>query len=136
MPTDRNGLLVLDEKESMRALTHHPAKVGRVGMIVMGRPDVLPVNYGIVDDAIVFRTAPGTKLDSARERQPVAFEADVIDETWEEGWSVIAYGHAQVVDDPDELKRLERLPVRSWGPGHKSTWVRVEIDEISGRQIV
>lgn len=44
-----------------------------------GRPAVVPVNYEIVDDAIVFRTAPDSVAAAAAETE-VPFEADHVDD--------------------------------------------------------
>ncbi len=62
MSSDDAGLEILLPHECLQLLDGHVPKVGRVGVIHDNRPDVLPVNYAIVDDAVVFRTGAGEKL--------------------------------------------------------------------------
>jgi uncharacterized protein len=135
MTTDRNGLSVLNVDECMRLLTSHVPRVGRLAFVVGNRPVILPVNYVFHEGSVVFRSDAGAKLSAASEAAHVAFEVDQIDTTWEEGWSVLVQGRAEAVTDPDELERLESLPLRPWGPGVKPSYVRIMSSEISGRRI-
>lgn len=66
-------------------VTAHVPKVGRVGVVADGRPVVLPVNYAIVDGAVVFRTGRGAKPTAARDGAPVAFEVDEIERRGRKG---------------------------------------------------
>ena len=50
--------------------------VGRVGVSVRALPAILPVAYAVAGDRVVFRSAPGAKLDAAVHRSVVAFETD------------------------------------------------------------
>ena len=40
-------------------------RLGRIGITVQALPVMLPVDFRVLDQAIVFRTIPGTKLDAA-----------------------------------------------------------------------
>lgn len=135
MMTDDAGLEVVLPDECLRLLVAHSPNVGRVGLIVDGRPLVLPVNYVMVDDAVVFRTGRGAKLVAATERAAVAFEVDAIDASWEEGWSVVVQGRAELVEDDDEIARLDRLPLRAWVPAERAQHVRIVPEQITGRSI-
>lgn len=135
MATDRNGLTVLTVVECMRLLSSHVPRVGRIGFVADDKPVILPVNFNFHDGTIVFRTDPGAKLAAAAHGQQVAFEVDAIDVSWREGWSVLVQGRAEEVLDPEELERLEGLPLRPWGPGAKASYVRIMSTEISGRRI-
>ena len=131
MSTD--PLLELPEAECLRLLEH--ARFGRIGFIEHDRPVVLPVNYLFDEGVILFRSTSGSKLEAALKEQTVAFEVDAIDPMYHGGWSVLAYGVAEVVIDPDEIQRLSRLPVRPWWPGAQDRWIRIPVDEISGRRL-
>ena len=133
--TDRNGLTVLSVDECMQLLTHHIPRIGRVGLVAHGRPVIMPVNYVFHEGSVVFRTDAGAKLTAAANGQYVAFEIDEIDPTWREGWSVVVQGRAEEVHDAEDRRRLEALPLRPWGPGDKSNYVRIMSTEISGRRI-
>ena len=134
---DRSGLLVLDRSECLHLMATTVPHVGRVALVDgEGRPFVLPVNYQVDGESVVFRTAEGGLLDAAVAGTLVAFELDAVDPAWQEGWSVLAHGVARAVADPDEIARLERLPLRPWAPGDRHRWVRLPVQSVSGRRIV
>lgn len=135
MATDETGLEILLPDECLRLLVAHAPKVGRVGVIHDDRPVVLPVNYAIVDGAVVFRTGRGAKLTAATDGAPVAFEADAIDASWEEGWSVVVHGHAELLRSDDAISELGDLLVRSWVPAERANHIRIVPERITGRSI-
>ncbi|OIK03696.1 pyridoxamine 5'-phosphate oxidase family protein [Streptomyces monashensis] len=110
--------------------------VGRVAVSSSdGRPVVVPVNYEVVDDAIAFRTAPGSSPAAAAGRE-VAFEVDHVDEALSQGWSVLAVGPASVVTEPDAVRRLtERAHTRPWAGGEREMWVSIRPTHLTGRRI-
>ncbi|MFG2881812.1 DUF1918 domain-containing protein [Streptomyces sp. NPDC048297] len=110
--------------------------VGRIAVSAPdGRPAVVPVNYDVVDEAIVFRTAPGS-LPAAAAGLEVAFEVDHLDEAMSQGWSVLAVGPASVVTDPDAAGRLTRLAHSTpWAGGERAMWVSVRPTSLTGRRI-
>ena len=113
------------------------ATVGRVGVSVGAIPAVLPVNYVMDGETIVFRTVPGTKLDAALTNAVVAFETDGIDAEKESGWSVLVRGIAREITDRDALARVRRLPLRSWAfNGDADRYVSVEAELVTGRRVV
>lgn len=63
--------------------------VGRIGVSIGALPVVLPVNYILVTEDVVFRTIPGTKLDAAARHAVVAFEVDKYAPDGSCGWSVL-----------------------------------------------
>src|SRR6187200_2130512 len=50
------------------------SSIGRVGISVRALPEVLPVNYAVLDGDVIIRTGAGTKLDAALTNAVVAFE--------------------------------------------------------------
>lgn len=110
--------------------------LGRVGVSVGALPAILPVNFGVVDEGIVFRTAPGSKLDAAVAGNVVAFEADDADMAAGEAWSVLVVGQAEVVSDPDLLRRVLAIGVHPWAPKGKDHVVLVRAEQVTGRLIV
>ena len=125
---------VLTTDECWRRLEDHPAKVGRLGTGGPS-PDILPVNYVVDGRSVVFRTAAGKKLAAVDGRERVVFEVDDIEPDSARGWSVILRGFAEHVTDPDEVARLERLPLQPWDRSPKTAYVRVTTHMVSGREI-
>jgi len=128
----RTGLEVLDRDECIALLEHN--SLGRLAVVVDGRPLVFPVNFTLDGEAIVMRTDEGTKLYGAR-NGPVAFECDGADSLYHTGWSVLVVGVAEEVTGAVEIARLEHLPLGLWCSGPKGTWLRIRLRTITGRRI-
>lgn len=116
-------------------LLQYKSKLGRVGFVVDGRPIVLPVNYLADADSVTFCTGPGTKLANLKDGAHVAFEVDAMVSLLRSGWSVLVQGTAREVTDPDELQELSNSPLQNWATPEAKHWIRISIDEISGRRI-
>ena len=112
------------------------ASIGRVGLLVDGLPEVLPVNYALDGETVLFRTAEGTVLNQAS-LAVVAFEVDHLDEAAAGGWSVMVQGVAQDIGDAVDAssERLRRLPLITWAPGRRQRWFHIRPDKITGRRI-
>ena len=126
-------LTTLPEDECFRLLTR--GHFGRVGLVEDGRPIVLPVHYVFDRGFVVFQSTAGSKLEAAITGRSVAFEIDTVDPMYHGGFSVLAYGPADVVDSAAEIQRLSRLPLRPWWPAARDRWVRIRVDEITGRRL-
>lgn len=130
---DRNGLEVLDRDECVRLLAGR--SLGRLGLTIGALPAILPVNFRLVGDRIVFRTSPGSKLEAATRHAVVAFEADDMDPFGHTGWSVLVTGVASQVDDPADLEVLARAGVPRWAPTEGEHFVELPLTLVSGRRI-
>jgi len=130
---DRNGLEILDLDSCRRHLA--ASSFGRIGVTMGALPVVLPVNYRLVDDRIVFRTRAGTKLEAASRGSVVAFEIDGLDEERHGGWSVLVIGRADVVTDPTRIAELIDLGIPRWAPAADGHLVAIDCELISGREI-
>jgi len=128
-----NQLTNLPEAECFRLLAR--GHFGRVALVDGERPVVLPVNYVFDRGYVVFQSTKGSKLEAALERQSFAFEIDAIDPMYHGGWSVLVYGPAEVVEEAAEIERLTELPLRPWWPGSRDRWLRIRVEEISGRRL-
>ncbi len=133
MPLPTAGLVTLAEIECRELLASE--EIGRVVTSVGALPAAFPVNYRVVDDAIVFRTARGTKFEAALDRNVVAFEVDDIDQESRSGWSVLVVGMASVVDDANEVEELNRLGIDSWASDDLPHFVKIDVQRISGRRL-
>ena len=133
MEVDRNGLEILDREECLRLLDG--ATLGRVAVNAAALPSVLPVNFRLAGERIVFRTGAGTKLAAATRNAVVAFEVDDIDPVQHTGWSVLVTGVARPVVDTDDLTHLNELGIARWAAGGDGHVVEVSLEIVSGRRI-
>jgi transcriptional regulator with XRE-family HTH domain len=126
-------LTELTTQECRTLLSTHG--VGRIAVPTLTGPVIVPVNYSVVDGAIFFRTEPGSTPSLAAGCQ-VAFEADRVDDAFSQGWSVLVRGHARVVTDSDEARRLDGQAYSGpWAGGRRDQWVRIDLYGITGRRI-
>lgn len=109
--------------------------VGRIAMCAADGPQIFPVNFVLVDDAIVFRTAPYTRLATLVDGRSVVFEVDDLDTERRSGWSVEVRGTASVVQDGDEVMRLRRTGPEPWATGQRRMFVRVPLGTVTGRHV-
>ena len=105
--------------------------LGRVGVKIADNLVILPVFYAVLDDEIVFRTAPGTKLDAAVLGTRVAFEVDGT----APGWSVLVSGHAREITDAKELEHARTRLGGDWPAGERERLVAISLDDVSGRRL-
>jgi hypothetical protein len=64
----------------------------------------------------------------------VCFEIDRTDSVYERGWSALAFGVADRITYDHENERL--LPhLRPWTGGPKAHWVRIRVEQWSGRRL-
>ncbi len=124
---------VLD-REACRSLIA-PGGVGRVVFTEVRGPVALPVNYRMLGDDIVFRTAATSALRRALKHEQVSFEVDFLDDALAEGWSVLVSGSGDLVVDPDQLQRVLKTGVTPWANGKKDDFVCIKPREITGRRI-
>jgi nitroimidazol reductase NimA-like FMN-containing flavoprotein (pyridoxamine 5'-phosphate oxidase superfamily) len=112
------------------------ATVGRVGLIVDGKPEVLPVNYAIDGESILFRTGESTVLTQAS-LSIIAFEVDHFDPGDESGWSVMLQGMARDVGDAIDAtsERQRHLSLVTWAPGDRTRWFHLKPGRVTGRRV-
>ena len=129
------GLELLTEAEAWARVLE--SDIGRVGLSVGAMPAIFPVNYAVIDGAIVFRTAPGSKMSAASRSNVVAFEVDDYDRNERTGWSVLVVGPAEVVHDVGMTFKVIDHGLEPWaGPTERTAVVRIWPEFVSGRRIV
>jgi nitroimidazol reductase NimA-like FMN-containing flavoprotein (pyridoxamine 5'-phosphate oxidase superfamily) len=130
---ERTGLEVIDVTECWDLLATR--SVGRLAVSVMNRPDIFPVNYRVVDGSLLLRTAAGMKLAAATLGTAIAFEVDELDEETHHGWSIVIHGTAHEVSGVEDRLQAEDAAVEPWADSQKDRFVRIDVDEITGRRI-
>lgn len=114
----------LDAPECLRLL-----RGGGVGRVVWQDDDglsVLPVNYRVIGDSVVFQTNAASTLARLAEPTRVAFQVDEVDHATAVGWSVLVRGTSGVRDAGDVVSFLPQDP---------AVGVAVRIEEVTGRVI-
>lgn len=112
------------------------AEIGRLSFGAHGGlPVIVPVNFTVDGETIVFRTGRGPKLTAASRREIVAFEADAIDVESRTGWSVVVIGQARVVTSETERRRLDALGLRPWVAGPRDEYVVITPRNVAGRLV-
>ena len=122
-------VVTLDEADCYLRLRSQ--SLGRVGVKLADDLVILPVYYAVMDDDIVFRTAPGTKLDAAVLKTKVAFEVDGVSP----GWSVLVRGHVEELRDPRQQVHARTLLGNDWPAGAREQLVRIRAEKVTGRRL-
>lgn len=127
-------LQVMPDAECVKRL--HSSDVGRLGVVDKeGHPLIFPINYFFDEGVVVFRTAPGTKLDVTPGAY-ACFEIDGWDKEAGSGWSVVVKGIAHDITDPRSAPtgRMKLWPVHPAAPGSREHWIGIWANEITGRK--
>ena len=126
---ENTSLEEIPREECLELLNACP--VGRFAVATPGAPPlVVPVNYLLDGDVILFRTDPGEKLFQLR-GSPVSFQVDQIDPHRHAGWTVLVQGVAYQATP----SQVEHQALEAWAPGDKTHWIRIVPSAITGRRI-
>ena len=130
--TSQTRVHELSRTKSIELLQLH-AYVGRIGLVVDGRPLIVPVNYLADDESIVFCTEPGTKLSAVGAGAPVVFEVDDSRPCTTPGG--VSSSREQRTRSPTKTswRRCGGGPLHSWATRSTQHWVRISMDEVTGQ---
>jgi nitroimidazol reductase NimA-like FMN-containing flavoprotein (pyridoxamine 5'-phosphate oxidase superfamily) len=95
-----------------------------------GCPTVVPVNFVLDGESVVFRTDAGMKLHALRSGR-ASFQADHVDPHAGTGWSVLVRGAVHTAT----AWEVARLDLEPWAPGAKGTWFRLTPRFVTGRRL-
>lgn len=129
----KTGIEIIDRHECVALLAADD--FGRVAVLDGGHPLILPVNYAMDGEHVVFRTGEGTKLDAIK--GPACFEIDGHDPETRHGWSVVVRGRLEEVvpTQQDLFEKLKDL-AHPWSTdGEKAHVLRIVPSSIRGRRI-
>jgi nitroimidazol reductase NimA-like FMN-containing flavoprotein (pyridoxamine 5'-phosphate oxidase superfamily) len=122
----------ITREECMELLASRP--VGRIAYCDESGPVVLPVNFVLEGDQVMFRTSPHSELARHLRNGPASFEVDEFDEYTQSGWSVLIRGRAEFIEY-DDLPDEDHRPT-PWAEGHRTFHVRVIPSQITGRRLL
>jgi nitroimidazol reductase NimA-like FMN-containing flavoprotein (pyridoxamine 5'-phosphate oxidase superfamily) len=133
IPESNPRLEILEERECLQLLSREP--VGRLALTASALPVVLPINFVLMDNTIVFATDEGLKLQAARQGTVACLEVDGFDRWSHGGWSVLATGRMSEITDPVRLAEARQLPLSPWALARPQHYVELSIELLSGRRI-
>ena len=108
--------------------------VGRIAWATDdGEVTVVPVNFAVAGDDIVFSTAAGGKLDAVRSARTISFEADDLEPALRSGWSVLVVGHAELIAETDPGAAGHRPA--PWDRRPKPYLIRLHLERVSGYRL-
>ncbi len=131
----------LDEAECLQMIS--AGGIGRIGYTGQYGPTVLPVNFALQEQAVVFRTGQDSPMGEdlrtgiADADYIVAFEVDEISQASREGWSILIQGSAHHVDsEHGKRAQVMRSGVEAWvEAGREELFIRILPTRITGRRI-
>ncbi len=110
--------------------------VGRVAVSTPRGPHIVPVNYVVAGDAVIFRTSPYSVLGTHARSSLLAFEVDHLDPGQVQSWSVVVRGRCEFVDDPRDLDGAAGAArPDAWAAGSRNLFLRLPWSEMSGRSL-
>ncbi|MCB1029869.1 MAG: pyridoxamine 5'-phosphate oxidase family protein [Acidimicrobiales bacterium] len=124
---------VLSREDCLRLLAS--GWLGRISVSIAALPAILPVGYLLMDDSVVFRSAPSSKLDALGRGEVICFQADDVDRQTRTAWSVSVVGRAEVISDEAQLGALATVEEDLWPSITTAAWLRLGTDMITGRHI-
>ena len=128
--------------------------VCRLGILDEGLPYIVPLCFGYDNGALFFHSAKeGRKIEILKKNNQVCFEFDIAAEVQPGGrkacaWgmryrSVIGFGKALFIEDPDERRKALDVIMRQYADGdfeyseksfEKALVIKVEIESITGKK--
>jgi nitroimidazol reductase NimA-like FMN-containing flavoprotein (pyridoxamine 5'-phosphate oxidase superfamily) len=112
------------------------AQTGRIAFVHGSRIEVFPVNYVVGKESIFFRTSAYGAVGASLRDAPASFQIDDFDDSLQEGWSVLASGHARFVEAADlraELRGTE-WP-EPWADGIRWLFIGIHPEQVTGRRV-
>ena len=107
--------------------------IGRVAFVVNGPPLVFPVNFVLMGEQVVIRTASMSPLAKAAQAgRLVSFEADEIDERSRLGWSVLCHGPARLSSEREAHEYHASELVTPWIGGDRQAVVVISPSSFTG----
>ena len=110
--------------------------VGRIGLMTEAGIRIFPVNYTVFADTIVFRTLPYGAIANSAHGAEVAFEVDDLDDELRSGWSVLAVGRCERIEDPATVRMVRsKDDPEPWAGGQRNLYFQVSWTDVTGRRV-
>lgn len=107
--------------------------VGRVALMVGALPEIVPVNFEVAGETVVFGVHSESVLAREVQGTVVAFQVDSFDPERKSGWHVHAIGTLAEVLGADELAVAGAVVPQPWTRGEDvERVVQIELAVVSG----
>jgi len=132
-------LMEMSHSECLEALASRP--VGRVAYCDPDGPVVIPVNYVLEGEDVLFRIASWTSLARGL-HGPAAFQVDDFEEYTQSGWSVLVRGKVSYIDHDSGSEGAAKGAAEGterpvpWAAGRRELLVRISPSSITGRRLL
>ena len=133
-PAYRGGRMEqLEPVECRRLLVS--GSFGRLGYRTNDEQRLVPMDYVVIDDYLVFRTSSDHDIAQSVPWQSVAFEVDDVDAFLQAGWSVLVNGIAEELPR-DSLRAVgaDAAPEPA-AEGVRSLYIRIPLTRITGLRV-
>jgi nitroimidazol reductase NimA-like FMN-containing flavoprotein (pyridoxamine 5'-phosphate oxidase superfamily) len=118
----------LSDLESWELLRRN--ELGRLAYHLLDEVDIVPINYTVDGDTLLFRTAEGSKLLGVVLNSNVALEVEEIGS--DVARTVVVRGRARQLGEY-EAHRVEQVALHNWVPGERYEVVEIRPTSVSGR---
>lgn len=108
------------------------ARTGRLALNDPEGPQVVPVDHSVVGEDVLIRSGEGRELGATHAGQAASFQVDGVDVAGGRGWSVLARGVLELVDEDEELDRADAPPEPLAG-GDRPHLLRLRVRSVTGR---
>ena len=126
--TDDDRVANLDQAECWELLRSQ--ELGRLAFTLAGETHIVPINFAVDGQTLLFNTAPGEKLLSIALGTSIAFEVDEVGDS--EARSVVVRGSMRRLEE-DEAHRAERVHLRPWIATEKYEVLELMPSVVTGR---
>lgn len=128
------SLIELDRQECLELLA--AKSVGRLAYVVDNGARILPFNYVLAEDSVIFRTVPDGEIYHHALSSISAFEVDETDEFFQSGWSVVVVGRLELASEGDFARMFYGKLPEPWAGGSRYMFVRLRWEHVSGRRVI
>jgi uncharacterized protein len=110
------------------------ATVGRLAVPTPNFPTVEPVSFAVVDGEVVVAARADSAADAVPAGTVLSFEADVLDNAQQGGWSVVVTGPVEELDD--DIVAVVRPQLGPWPAADNDRLLLIRSERITGQRIV
>ncbi|HET9771874.1 MAG TPA: pyridoxamine 5'-phosphate oxidase family protein, partial [Acidimicrobiia bacterium] len=110
------------------------APVGRLAVPTPNFPTLDPVSFAVVEGELVVAVRAGSAGDALAAGSLVAFEADLLDRSRQQGWSVVVKGPVEDLDA--DVADIVRPLMAPWAPAPSDRLLLIRSERITGQRIV